>query len=99
KPSGAQHSGVSGEIHFNDPHGAGTRPGYAKGLIGVEFLIRENHSKADLLLTEHPVPPYNNASPLVLCCSCRRSRTGSTHMKHTQTYRCLHALLMSCLQT
>jgi len=73
--------------------------GYAKGLTEVEFLIRENHPKADLLLTDHPVPPYNAATYLVLCCSCRRPRTGRPHMKHAQTSRCLHALLMSCLQT
>ena len=73
--------------------------GYAKGIKSFDLLGRENHPYTELLLTDHPVSPYNAAIYLVLCCSCRRSRTGRPHMKHTQTYRCLHALLMSCLQT
>ncbi len=63
------------------------------------FLSRENRSNTELLLTDHPGSPYNIATYLVLCCSCRRSPTESTLMKHTQTYQCLHPPLMSCLQT
>jgi hypothetical protein len=73
--------------------------GYAKRIQSFDLLGRENHPNTELLLTDHPVSPYNAAIHVVLCCSCRRSRTGRPHMKHTQTYQCLRPPLMSCVQT